>query len=65
MKLQVNGKEKESSAATLGQLIDELELPIESLVVEHNAKIVKQQEWDRTPLRESDTIELLNFVGGG
>ncbi len=65
MRLQINGKEAECSAATLGQLIVKLKLQPESLVVEHNARIIKQQEWEATPLQEGDTIELLNFVGGG
>ncbi len=65
MELQVNGEKMQSSAATLGQLIAERKLPSESLIVEHNARIVKQQEWDNTRLQEGDTIELLNFVGGG
>ncbi len=65
MRLRINGKETECSAATLGQLIVELKLQPESLVVEHNAQIIKQQEWGEKTLREGDTIELLNFVGGG
>ncbi len=65
MKLRINGKETEHNAVTLDQLITELQLSKESLIVEHNAQIVKQQEWKKTPLQENDTIELLNFVGGG
>ncbi len=65
MKLWINGKETECSAATLNQLIIELKLQPDSLVVEHNAQIIKQQEWEKKSLREGDTIELLNFVGGG
>ncbi|PIE69190.1 MAG: thiamine biosynthesis protein ThiS [Deltaproteobacteria bacterium] len=65
MKLQVNGTQTSSSAASLSELITELQLTRESLVVEHNTRIIRQQDWASTRLKEGDIIELLNFVGGG
>ncbi len=68
MRLQINGKEMEEmdcGASTLAELVAELGLPPDSLIVEHNASIIRQQRWENTALQQDDTIELLNFVGGG
>ncbi len=65
MKLNINGKETNSNATTLAALITELRLEAASLVVEHNAHIVPQKDWETTSLQDKDCIELLNFVGGG
>lgn len=65
MRVRINGTEENVSAANLAELVDELELPKQSLVVEHNETIVRQEQWAQTPLRENDVLELLSFVGGG
>ncbi|WP_028584403.1 sulfur carrier protein ThiS [Desulfogranum mediterraneum] len=65
MQLQINGQATQINATTLDELISELELPRESLVVEHNSQIVRQQQWAQTRLSQDDVLELLSFVGGG
>jgi thiamine biosynthesis protein ThiS len=35
------------------------------MVVEHNGRVIAQDQWDRTPLCQGDRLELLSFVGGG
>lgn len=65
MRVKINGKEKNTAATTLAELVDELNLATVSLVVEYNQKIIRQEQWDTTSLQEDDAIELLNFVGGG
>jgi thiamine biosynthesis protein ThiS len=65
MEIKVNGQNKSVAAATIEELIHELDLSKESLVVEHNGHIIKQQYYASTTLRPSDVLELLNFVGGG
>ncbi|PID72348.1 MAG: thiamine biosynthesis protein ThiS [Desulfobulbus propionicus] len=65
MNIQINGQQQASQAATLGALIADLGLEKKSLVVEYNGAIVKQEAWDATRLSDGDTLELLNFVGGG
>ena len=65
MDIQINGQIKSVSATTIEELITELGLQKESLVVEQNNQIIKQEHYTITQLRPSDVLELLNFVGGG
>ncbi len=65
MKICVNGNPEEVMATSLDMLVEEFKLNATSLVVEHNGRIVKQEDWSTTMLREQDQLELLSFVGGG
>ncbi len=65
MLLHINGENHTTYAATLDELIRELELDPDALVVEHNEQIVRQEFWADTRLQEQDQVELLSFVGGG
>ncbi len=65
MHLVINGSEEQSDSATLADLIDRKGLRRDSLVVELNGAIVRQQQWAATTLQDGDRVELLNFVGGG
>lgn len=65
MHIKINGKTEKTTATTLAELITELGLKEESLVVEHNHQIMRQERWASSPLQENDVLELLNFVGGG
>ena len=35
------------------------------VIAELNGKIIKSPEWEKVQLSEGDTLELINFVGGG
>jgi thiamine biosynthesis protein ThiS len=61
----LNGKQTNTTAKTVAELVTELSLPALGLVVEHNGIILKQVGWANTPLKENDRIELIAFVGGG
>lgn len=65
MRIRINGKDEDIKATNLAELVSELDLPDESLVVEHNRQIVRQEQWTTTALADDDVIELLSFVGGG
>ena len=65
MLLSINGKKEDIDVATLQELVQHLGLKKESLVIEHNCSIIKQDQWTSTALSENDQIELLSFVGGG
>ena len=54
-----------SPSATLDQLIAELGLKGDRVAVEHNGEIVPRTRWSETPLKESDRLEVVHFVGGG
>lgn len=65
MKITLNGSVVDTDQADLAALVQEQGLDLSSLVIEHNFTVIKQENWPHTPVREGDTIELLNFVGGG
>ena len=66
MKITVNGKEKVViDDITVKALLTELKLEGKVMAAAVNMEIVKQDQWDKHKLQENDTLELLDFVGGG
>ena len=65
MKIRLNGTEREIRAATVAEMIAELQLPTERIAVERNKQIVKKADWSSAALQENDQIEVVHFVGGG
>ena len=62
----LNGEKKEiESEVTLDQLLDLFSLPKQRVAVERNKEVVRKSDWPSTPIRESDVIEVIHFVGGG
>lgn len=66
MRVRINGKDEPiSGAPNLAELIADRRLNPETIVVEHNLRIVRREEWPAVALRENDRIEIVSFVGGG
>ncbi len=65
MQLIVNGIKETGMGATLADLVAAKKLSKESLVVELNGLIIKEEHWAHATLKDGDQVELLNFVGGG
>jgi len=66
MKLIVNGQSKEfMDNLTLQEIIDNLQITNKVMAAAVNMEIVKKDTWSTFKPKENDTIELLNFVGGG
>ena len=66
MRIVVNGEPREPrEGATVGDLLRALELDDAVVAVERNAAIVRRAEHATTPLADGDTIEVVQFVGGG
>lgn len=66
MKIIINGSEKEfKSNTTLQDVLKELSLEGKVMAAALNTQIVKQNDWDSCVLKDSDKLELLDFVGGG
>lgn len=65
MQIIVNGQHREvSTPSTIGQLLQQLELEPQKVVVELNRNILTAEALN-TELQEGDTLELIQFVGGG
>jgi len=66
MNLTINGEARVfTSAATLGALIEQLGMKSDRVAVELNREIVPRGQWEQTPLRDGDRLEIVQFVGGG
>ncbi|MCM8795001.1 MAG: sulfur carrier protein ThiS [Candidatus Omnitrophica bacterium] len=66
MKIMVNGDPMDlAGPVTLKALLERLQVKPELVVVEHNEKILKREQLERTLVGENDNIEIVHFVGGG
>ena len=65
MKLTINGEARDTSAATVLALLEELSLKPQATVVELNLEIVDRAAYGETPLAAGDVLELVRIVGGG
>jgi sulfur carrier protein len=65
MKLVINGEEKEITAATLADLVEQLGIKPDRVAVELNYDIIPRDKWAATNLSDGDKLEIVQFVGGG
>ncbi|MFB5190749.1 sulfur carrier protein ThiS [Alicyclobacillus fastidiosus] len=66
MNITVNGKPLEvSDSLTVHQLLEQFQLGLERIAVEHNRRILDAKEFATFILQEGDTLEIVRFVGGG
>lgn len=65
MQLIINGQQRTfDSPLTIDHLLLQLQLSPERVVIELNNEILTA-EAHTTPLNEGDTLEIIQFVGGG
>lgn len=65
MKLKVNGEEYITEKDTVLGLLREMDVVPERVAVEVNLAIVKKSFFDSFRLKDGDSVEIVNFVGGG
>ncbi|MDZ4185838.1 MAG: sulfur carrier protein ThiS [Desulfuromonadales bacterium] len=65
MQLQINGRERDIIAGDVAALLQELGLDASRVAVELNRAIVLSANFAQTPLSAGDSIEIVQFVGGG
>lgn len=63
--ITLNGDPRRTAAATIAELVRELELAPEKVAVERNGEIVPRSTLAEAPLAEGDRLEIVHFVGGG
>ena len=63
--ITLNGAPHRSGAATIADLVRELELAPEKVAVERNGEIVPRSTLHEAALAEGDVLEIVHFVGGG
>ncbi|MBF0519883.1 MAG: sulfur carrier protein ThiS [Nitrospirae bacterium] len=52
-------------AKTVKELLDELYIQMDRVAVELNLKVIKKADYMTTSIQNGDTVEIVNFVGGG
>jgi thiamine biosynthesis protein ThiS len=66
VKILLNGEPKEfEDAATLQRLLNELQIPPGRVACEVNLKIIRRAFYTETLLKEGDTVEIIQAIGGG
>jgi thiamine biosynthesis protein ThiS len=66
MNIVLNGRGHEApEAATLGALLEALQIASAQIAVEVNGRVVPRAEVPRHVLRADDRVEIVRFVGGG
>ena len=65
MTFTINGEKKDSGAQTVLALLNEMDINPAGVAVEVNLSIIKKKDYESFRLKEGDSIEIVNFVGGG
>ena len=65
MQMQINGRERDIAAGDVAALLLELGLDSTRVAIELNRAIVLQANFAQTSLAAGDSIEIVQFVGGG
>lgn len=50
---------------SVGQLLRQLQLPVDRVAVERNRQIVRRELRDEVRVEPGDVFEIVTFVGGG
>lgn len=66
MKIRVNGEDHEfDEGGSLQQLIEQLGMGQGRIAVERNREIVPRSLYAETLLKDSDSLEIVQAIGGG
>ena len=66
MVIVLNGRQKDiAKEASLRNVVEQFCKNSAHVIAELNGQVIKNQEWNQKILNDGDTLELVNFVGGG
>lgn len=65
MEIQFNGELRTVTSKTVLELLLEFQLEGRKIAVELNREIVPRTAFAETPLSAGDSVEIIQFVGGG
>lgn len=66
MQITLNGEQFELDArVSVSELLAKLAIDPRRVAVEHNLAIIKRHTFSDVVVNEGDTVEIVNFVGGG
>ena len=66
MQITLNGERFElEQPVSVTDLLTRLDIDPRRVAVEHNLAILKRQRFPEVLVHDGDTVEIVNFVGGG
>ncbi|MBI5186130.1 MAG: sulfur carrier protein ThiS [Nitrospinae bacterium] len=66
LKFHLNGEPKEKNeGTTIVMLIEDLNLPPRSVIVEYNNEFLERELFGYTVLKEGDSVEIIRAIAGG
>ncbi len=66
MVITLNGEPFElEQPVSVTDLLARLDIDPRRVAIEHNLTIIRRQTFPEVVVREGDTVEIVNFVGGG
>jgi sulfur carrier protein len=63
--VKVNGKGLDIAGKTLAEYLATTNYDMKRIAVERNGNIVPKAQYSETVLQDGDSLEVVNFVGGG
>lgn len=63
--VKINGECIEAAGKSIAEYLAEANFDPKRVAVEINGEIVFKSQYEKTVLRDGDTVEIVNFVGGG
>lgn len=65
MTIILNGAPSQTSATTVSELLDELDLADKPVIVEHNQVALLKTEHQSASITENDQLEVITLAAGG
>lgn len=66
MRVKVNGELKEcADSLSVLNALKLFNMPLATIIVEYNGKILLRAEWVSITLKDNDSLEVVHFIGGG
>ena len=65
IRVLLNGELRETGAATVFGLVEELGLPGPLLLIEKNGEALRKADWSAQVLQDGDRVEVLRVSAGG
>ena len=63
--VKINGEQLNIAGKTLAEYLADTAYNLRRIAVERNGEIVPKARYGETVLQDGDSIEVVNFVGGG
>ena len=67
MKILLNNRSEffDADCLTISEIMESKSFKFRMLVVRLNDKLVKQEDYDTTPVKEGDDLKIIHLVSGG